>query len=338
MQSKGWKNWIWSGLIYSALLSSTASVQAQLTGNGLPAGVGMDLQLFRPAMDSKGYLSVNGSDVLGHLDFSFGLIVSGGFGLIPFDGFRNDRTVSAMEIDKRQRCPNNILCGRAVDYIFTGILHGNLGIGNFLEVGVQIPLAFASGPNLTIPGVLNDYAEGRDGQGIAYQGFGNIVLHSKARLLRADRHRGFGLGLGLLVEFPTSGEGSRRFVGDNTLSLQPLALAEYRADRHLRFGLQVGARLMFGRTPIIPVGGRSEINPNADTDPNEPGIQPPTNASCATRGQVTDCIVRGGSEVNYGPMLTYGIAMGLRLGDSPLELTAEVYGASLFQSMGASGG
>ena len=33
-----------------------------------------DIQLFRPAIDSKGYVTVNASQVLGHLDFSLGLI------------------------------------------------------------------------------------------------------------------------------------------------------------------------------------------------------------------------------------------------------------------------
>src|SRR3954464_3030938 len=33
-----------------------------------------NLQLFRPAVDSKGYFTVNASQILGHLDFSIGLI------------------------------------------------------------------------------------------------------------------------------------------------------------------------------------------------------------------------------------------------------------------------
>ena len=33
-----------------------------------------NLQLFRPAVDSKGYITVNASQILGHLDFSIGLV------------------------------------------------------------------------------------------------------------------------------------------------------------------------------------------------------------------------------------------------------------------------
>jgi outer membrane protein OmpA-like peptidoglycan-associated protein len=314
-------------LVAAAFLSAGApeAASAQLVGGGLTGPVGMDLQLFRPAMDSKGYLSVNGTDILGHLDFSFGLIVNGGFGLIPYDGFRNDTTVAAGNLTG-QRCPSGIFCGRAMDYVFSGTLHANLGLANLLEVGIQIPVGFSSGPNLTIPGILNDYTAGRAGSGVGYQGFGNLIVHSKLRILRAERNGGFGLGVGLQVDFPTGG--SNEFIGDNTVGLWPMVLAEYRPDRYVRFGLQVGARLMFGGTPTIPVGGRSEL---------AMGVM---NASCATNPMngMRDCVNVGGSEVRYGPMLTYGLAGGFRLGDSPIELTAEIYGASIFQSIGATGG
>ncbi len=309
-----------------ALAPGRLEAQAR-SGNGLTPGLGMDLRLFRPAMDSKGYLSVNGTDILGHLDFSFGLIVDGGFGLVPFTGFQNDPSVGVTggSVPDSQRCPNSLLCGRAVDYVFTGILHANLGLANLLEVGVQIPIGFSSGPNLTIPGLLNDYTAPRAGQGIGYQGFGGLVLHSKLRILRAERNSGFGLGIGLQVEFPTGSP--ERFIGDNTVSLWPMALLEYRVDRYVRFGLQVGSRLMFGGAPTIPVGGRTELSAGV------------TNASCAIQMNGTqDCSIVGGSAVTYGPMLTYGLAGGFRLGDSPIELTAEIYGASIFQSIAAVGG
>ncbi|MBN8611996.1 MAG: OmpA family protein [Deltaproteobacteria bacterium] len=314
-------------LLSTAFAPSTAS--AQLTGNGLTSrgdvGLGMDLQLFRPAMDSKGYLSVNGTDILGHLDFSFGLIVNGGFGLVPFTGFHNDSTVAAADIEG-QRCPSGILCGRAVDYVFTGILHANLGLANILEVGLQIPIGFSSGPNLTIPGILNDYDSTRAGQGIGYQGFGNLIVHSKLRILRAERNGGFGLGVGLQVEFPTGN--AQRFVGDNTIGLWPMVLGEYRVDRYVRFGLQVGARLFFGDTPTIPVGGRTELAAGVG------------NTVCGRdmMNGMTQCSTTGGSNVSYGPYLTYGLGAGFRLGDSPLELTAEIYGGSIFQSIGQTGG
>ena len=62
----------------TALLPATA--EAQRPGH-LSLG-GMDLRLYRPAMDSKGYLSVNGTDILGANDVSFGLVIDYGRNLL----------------------------------------------------------------------------------------------------------------------------------------------------------------------------------------------------------------------------------------------------------------
>jgi hypothetical protein len=189
-------------LVLATLAVLPAATAAAQSAGRLTTG-GMDLRLFRPAMDSKGYLSLNGTDVLGHLDFSFGLIVDGGFGLMPFDGFVNEAGRGAA---MATHC--GLLCGRAVDYLFTGTLHANLGLANLLEVGLQIPLGFSAGPNMTIPRAIeagtgtllssgyNEYATG-NGAGAAYQGFAGLIVHSKLRILRAERNSGFGLAVGL---------------------------------------------------------------------------------------------------------------------------------------------
>lgn len=311
-----------------SVLGLSGSAQAQTLAPGRLSVGGMDLHLFRPAMDSKGYLSVNGTDILGHLDISFGLIVDGGFGLLPYNGFVNERD---QPVDMARYCGGgDLLCGRMINYLFTGTLHANLGLFNILEIGLQIPLAFSAGANSTIPGVFNDYTSPSTGRGADYQGLAGIVIHSKARILRAERNGGFGLGVGL--QFEIESPGARAFVGDNTVSLWPMVFGEYRVDRYVRFGLNVGARLMFGGTPTIPAGGTSVIPPG------------PTSATCETpsmMGMPTGsplCMTTGGSSVAYGPMLTYGLGAGFRLGDSPVEITLEAFGASIFQSFGATGG
>jgi hypothetical protein len=130
----------------SAVGLTAAPAEAQSISPGRLTLGGMDLHLFRPAMDSKGYLSVNGTDILGHLDISFGLIVDGGFGLLPYDSFVNDQTVSSADAE---RCGSGFLCGRLVNYLFTGTLHANLGLFNIMEIGLQVPLAFSAGDNRT---------------------------------------------------------------------------------------------------------------------------------------------------------------------------------------------
>lgn len=52
------------------LLLSTNPASAQSKGGPI------DIQLFRPAIDSKGLITLNASQVLRHLDVSFGLVVN----------------------------------------------------------------------------------------------------------------------------------------------------------------------------------------------------------------------------------------------------------------------
>jgi outer membrane protein OmpA-like peptidoglycan-associated protein len=316
-------------IAFAAIAMPAGPAHAQTPGR-LTTG-GMDLHLFRPAVDNKGLLYTNGTDILGHLAFSFGLIVDGGFGLIPYDGFQNDETTPASMARR-----GGLLGGRVVDYLFTGTLHANLGLFNVLEIGAQLQLGvFSAGPSITIPGVYNEPQGGMSRTaGLQYQGLGNLYIHGKVRILRAERNSGFGLAALLQLEFPTAsgsgGPGSTAFAGDNTFSLWPIAAVEWRPDRLLRFGLNVGARLMFGDTPTIPVGGRAV--------PEVCQMGGVEQVMCGMGAASSAVQVHPGSRVQYGPYLTYSLGAGIRLGDSPIELTADIYGGSIFSAFGQTGG
>src|SRR5215831_3592541 len=60
------------GILF-ALALSARSPQARAQN---ASGDNFSLQNFRPAVDSKGYVTVNASQVLGHLEFSFGLVAN----------------------------------------------------------------------------------------------------------------------------------------------------------------------------------------------------------------------------------------------------------------------
>ena len=65
------------GLLASVAVSRQARAQAP-TPDAIPSstnGAGFDTHLFRPAMDSKGLFSTNGTDILGENDISFGLVI-----------------------------------------------------------------------------------------------------------------------------------------------------------------------------------------------------------------------------------------------------------------------
>ena len=277
-----------------AIGAAPDTVHAQETAGRLTTG-GMDLHLFRPAVDSKGHLSVNGTDILPHLGISFGLVLDGGFGILPFQGFINESDADfASREDELRR-------SRLVDAQLTGTLHFNLGLFNLLIVGAQIPISIGAGPNLTVPGIYND--DDRFAAGLDNQSFGNIALHGKIRLLRAERNDGFGLAAILQAEFPTGSPG--QFAGDPDFVLWPHVIGEWRPIRQIRFNLDVGYRLVIGDGAAFPVNGRtSPMGMNA----------------------TMPMIVEPGSNFVYDDQITFGLGASFRLGDAPLDLVAELYG------------
>ncbi len=89
-----------TGAVSLSLLTS-APAHAQNAGN-------VDLNGFRPAIDSRGYITVNASQVLGHGDVSFGMgALNWGHKMLELDNGTNTYEVSNM---------------------FTGTLVGALGL------------------------------------------------------------------------------------------------------------------------------------------------------------------------------------------------------------------
>ncbi|HJK98451.1 MAG TPA: hypothetical protein RMF84_14575, partial [Polyangiaceae bacterium LLY-WYZ-14_1] len=94
------------GLVLAALVAAGAAVLAPApvaAQEGRLAAGGMDLHLFRPAVDSKGFITVNGTDILGANDFSFGLILDAGFGILPYEGLRNQTGIRISDAGDRDR-------------------------------------------------------------------------------------------------------------------------------------------------------------------------------------------------------------------------------------------
>src|SRR4051812_20647647 len=73
-----------SAAILLSILGLPAVASAQTSDHRLSEGNGdgLDTHLFRPAVDSKGFFSVNGSDILGAKNISFGLVLDYGRNLM----------------------------------------------------------------------------------------------------------------------------------------------------------------------------------------------------------------------------------------------------------------
>ena len=302
-------------LVVCLLVSMTgvSAAQAQLRD-----GTGMDVHLFRPALDSKGLFSVNGTDILGANDISFGLVIDAGFGLVPFEGFINNSGCTyapGTDSFSGSNCADSRQA-HLIDTSFTGTLHFNYGIANLLIVGVQIPIIVLSGENITVPGAYNVPSPGAGlTNGLDVQGIGNITIHTKFRLLRAERDA-VGVAAMLNVELPTGD--SQNFASEPGFTIWPQAAMEWRPARPLRFAFNLGARLHFGdEGATIPIGGRTRplglnaINP----DPN---------------------YLSAGSDFQYGQLLTFSAGASFRIAQ-PLDLVAEVYGNQVLSGIGTGG-
>jgi outer membrane protein OmpA-like peptidoglycan-associated protein len=204
-------------LVASLLIARAAGAQ--------PAG-NVALDPFRPAMDSRGYLTVNASQVLGDRELSFGLgSLDWGHHLLQLDGDGKSYSIDDM-VTATLIAAVGLRLGRAE-----------------LEVGASLPLRIMSGQRG--PNSLGDPSTPNDDKtyGVDGQGLGNAGLHVKARLLRPGR-AGIGAGLIASVYLPAAGA-KDRFLGDAQLVPQLVGVVdkELGAARRLRVSLNAGIRL-----------------------------------------------------------------------------------------------
>lgn len=276
-------------LLLALTLRSTAA--AQLSDGG------MDLRLFRAALDSKGLLVTDGTDVLGHLDVSFGLVLDAGFGIVPVDAFVRSESTDAADAER---------VDRLVDSFITGTLHGDLGLANRLVVGVQLPIVLASGPAVELPGAYGD------GTGLDLQGVGDLSVHAKMRLLRAERDP-VGLAIAMRVSLPTGD--ARGFGGAPSVGLWPSVALEWQPTRRFRMLMNAGYRVVLGDGATLPFGARTAPSSGNATDP---------------------IYERAGAPLRDDDQITFALGVGGRVGDS-IELLAEAYGAQIARSFGDEG-
>jgi outer membrane protein OmpA-like peptidoglycan-associated protein len=175
-------------LALALLLLSTPAVADPAMGN-------IELDAFRPAMDSRGYLTVNASQTLGDKEVSFGLgALDWGHHLLSFQSGNNTYTI---------------------DDSVTATLVGAFGLhlGKLeLEFGASLPFSITSGdrgPDFIDAGDPNNNQSYKiDGQGI-----GNLGLHFKTRFLKITKPPHVGLGVMASVYLPTT-DPTNHFLGD----------------------------------------------------------------------------------------------------------------------------
>jgi outer membrane protein OmpA-like peptidoglycan-associated protein len=213
--------------IVSAALGLPFASPAQAQLHNAP----IDLQIFRPAMDSKGFITLNSSGVLGLGDFSFGLVTTWAAkplvlnGTQPFGG-KNNRF--------------------AVNDVITPSLQGAVGLTKLshfgLELGVIVPMAVLDGRgDPTDPGPSATNIDDKV-YTFTQQGLGDISLHPKIRLLNATRT---GLGIAVIpsVILPTGDKNA--FLGEGQTIFAPSVVVdtEFGYLGRFRAGINAGIKI-----------------------------------------------------------------------------------------------
>ena len=161
------------------------------------SGGSIDLGFFRPAMDSRGMLSVNASQVLGPGELSFGLVSAWGTGLLRFDS-----GTATYEVQN----------------VLTPTLIGAIGmrpLGLELELGVALPFGVMSGdrgPD-SDGGTPTDPNDDRRWQ-FSGQGIGDLTVQGKLRLRNTSGGR---TGLAVIGSLGLPTAAADRWIGERAL-------------------------------------------------------------------------------------------------------------------------
>ncbi len=307
----------WVLLASSALALPATLLHATEAGAQVPVdervpetpanGDGMDTHLFRPAVDSKGFFYVNGTDILGANSFNFGLILDWGHRLMrtrddatPVGTDGEECTDTDCTFDPQSGTGTGELIGDS----FQGTLTASYGIANVAIVGVSAPIIIMSGDRA--------YQIGDDSNGLYNSGqleaqkLSSLIPHVKVRLLRVNEGIGVGVAFVGQVGFPIA-DSPRDLGGDPGFWYWPRLAVEKRfgEDQGFRLALDAGYR------------GHTGDNPRFGLD---------------TDGQAQ---LKEG-ELTYGDLVTYGLGASYRVSPK-LDLVVESYGSYLTSSNTDSG-
>jgi OOP family OmpA-OmpF porin len=284
--------------ICSFLLAFFAiSISVERTASAQDA---FSLQLFRPAVDSKGYITVNASEVLGHLDFSIGLIGSYARNVLNLKGTKGT-AFNVTDLASPQ-------------------IQGAIGLFNRVELGVSLPIHILFGNRDPIyrsadPNHNNDLT-------FSGQFIGDLGIHPKVRLLNSARYA-FGLALLASIYAPTGD--SKKFLGEGQVTIRPELILdkEFGQRRRFKAALNVGALIRPDKHHFTDTGATLSGDPLVNgggpfcQPSNDPTTPTPLVGSPACGTQRTRAL---GTQVTYSLGLSYAVV------PQRFDLLGELYG------------
>ncbi|MFH1129869.1 MAG: OmpA family protein [Pseudomonadota bacterium] len=282
------------------LVLTGAPVKAQKR-NGGP----IDLQLFRPAMDSKGFITLNASQILGHLDLSFGLAIN--FSRRPLNLSGNPAGGTWCQ-NGGATClsgdANYIFSRYLIDNMMSGNLQAALGLFRHFEIGVGLPFSFWQGDTAPNP---EDVATGTKKSGIDAQGIGDLGIHFKGRILNTSKHP---VGLAVVTSLYVPTGDKEAFLGSGRFQIAPSVVVDKEFFQgQLRLAANIGARLRFG-----------SATPWTDTRNCEKSDGSGTTAQCGITNMSLE-------ETHH---LTYGVGASYAVVPQRFDVVAELIGQTGF--------
>jgi OOP family OmpA-OmpF porin len=290
--------------VFGLLLVHEPSAHAQNT-----QGNAFSVQNFRPAVDSKGYITVNASQVLGHLDFSFGLVGSYARNVL-------DLSANGNHFD--------------VQNYLTPQLQGALGLFKVLELGVSLPVHIMFGQRS--PGFVDPNGKSFNNDlSFSGQGIGDIGIHLKGRFLNTSKYP---VGLGLLASVYVPSGNGKKFLGEGQVTVRPELIIdkEFGYSRRFRMALNVGALIRPEKHTFTDSGTTlntgmpldNNVNPvnGAGTEFCAPGMT--TIANQIISAPTTGCGT--GLSRQLGTQMTYSLGMSVAVVPTKFDLVGEVFG------------
>jgi outer membrane protein OmpA-like peptidoglycan-associated protein len=299
-----------------AAMAASPTARAQGT-QGVIGSAPIDLQVFRPAADTKGYITLNGAQILSPLGVSFGLISTGAWKPLNLD--------AGTKLYNGQPQSNSV----AMNFVLTTTLQGAIGIFNTDHIGLQfglaLPIGITSGEALPYdPGAANgvQYNGGQSNGSnddthyqMNFQGLGDLALVPKLRILNPSRTA---LGIAIIPGLILPTGDKAKFLGEGQTIFQPQAIVEMNWGRAgvFRTALNLGMRIRTGGTSQF-VDNQANYNRPVRTlsNANPPLPQDGTSAG----GENTNMGISVGNEILAGLGASWGVVPFV------FDLVGEVY-------------
>ena len=311
----------------AALLFSTQQAAAQPVQEGGFLDATYNMQLFRPAIDTKGYVTLNASQVLGHLDFSLGLV--GTWAGKPL-------SLSLPAGGMHPLTGETVVNGRnfAVNHLISAQLQFALGLYKYTEIAITLPLSIMQGNRQVCEpgrecGSFNASTDSRDDLSFSKVSFADPGLHFKGRILNTSKYP-VGLGGMLSLYLPldkwANGDGYKQFLAESNVTLHPQVLVdrEWGRDRRFRTALNLGVLVRFGSTGFTDYGKPSVLKMENGMSSSFCYPADNTTTSFSTMSPFAGCGT--GLSRRLGTQLTYGIGASWNIINKYVDLLGEFYG------------